>query len=333
MVATRLRFRSARFSNPMEGFQQDRHVVALRELAERGVYLGTSSWKYEGWIGSIYSEQRYIYRGKFAKKRFEQNCLAEYAEQFPAVCLDAGYYRFPPVEYLRGLAEAVPQDFRFGLKVTDRITVKRFPNLPRFGKEGGKENPHFLDAKLFQSAFVRACEMGLGNKTGVMILEFSQFSIGDFARGRDFVEALDRFLSGLEPSIPLAVELRNDSWLEKPYFDMLASHGVAHCVNQWARMPAAAEQMAMPGAFDADFVVGRFLLRKGRDYQKAVESFSPYSKTQEVNPEAREAAAKMVLLGMEKARKGKPSFIFVNNRLEGNSPNTIAAILEKAVNI
>ncbi|MCD6051846.1 MAG: hypothetical protein K0Q55_3255, partial [Verrucomicrobia bacterium] len=51
---------------------------ALAELAASGVYVGTSSWKYAGWIGQLYDEQRYVYRGKFAESRFERNCLAEY---------------------------------------------------------------------------------------------------------------------------------------------------------------------------------------------------------------------------------------------------------------
>ncbi len=39
----------------------------LRSLAERGIFFGTSSWKYEGWLGSIYSEDRYRTRNKHSK--------------------------------------------------------------------------------------------------------------------------------------------------------------------------------------------------------------------------------------------------------------------------
>jgi hypothetical protein len=44
---------------------------AVRQLAQRGAYIGTSSWKYEGWCGMLYDSARYEYRGKFAMKRFE----------------------------------------------------------------------------------------------------------------------------------------------------------------------------------------------------------------------------------------------------------------------
>jgi len=59
-------------------------ATAVQQLAKRGYYIGTSSWKYEGWLNQLYS-QRYEYRGKVAMKRFEQNCLREYAEVFKTV--------------------------------------------------------------------------------------------------------------------------------------------------------------------------------------------------------------------------------------------------------
>jgi uncharacterized protein YecE (DUF72 family) len=41
------------------------------ELAAQVVFIGTSSWKYEGWLGQLYTPTRYEYRGKVAKTRFE----------------------------------------------------------------------------------------------------------------------------------------------------------------------------------------------------------------------------------------------------------------------
>src|SRR5689334_22013358 len=119
---------------------------ALARLAAQGLYLGTSSWKFPGWRGQLYDEARYIYRGKFSESRFERLCLAEYAEVFNTVCVDAAYYQFPSARYLSELTGSVPADFLFSFKVTDEITIKRFPNLPRFGRRAGETNPHFLNA-------------------------------------------------------------------------------------------------------------------------------------------------------------------------------------------
>jgi hypothetical protein len=59
-----------------------------------------------------------------------------------------------------------------------------------------------------------------------------------------------------------------------------------------------------------------------------VQSFQPYDKTKEVNEEARKAGAALIQEG-KKTPKRK-TFIFVNNRLEGNALFTIMAMLEVA---
>lgn len=296
----------------------------LQESASRNVYLGTSSWKYAGWCGTIYDEQRYITRGKFSEKRFEQECISEYAETFPTVCVDAGYYRFPSETYLAKLCNAVPDGFRFSFKVTDEITAKPFPNLPRHGERAGKPNENFLNTSLFRSAFLHACEP-FRNKIGALIFEFSQFYAKDFAQGRDFVAALDRFLGELPDGWQYAVEIRNKKLLRDEYFEVLNRHGVAHVFNSWTRMPTVSTQLAIPGSVTTDFVVGRFLLTSGRTYEQAVKEFSPYREIKKPDPDVRKVGRIFILKAVEVSKR--PSFVYVNNRLEGHAPGTIQMML------
>lgn len=58
-------------------FDREKMKQAAAELAAKGVFVGTSSWKYEGWFGQLYTPSRYEYRGKVAKTRFERECLRE----------------------------------------------------------------------------------------------------------------------------------------------------------------------------------------------------------------------------------------------------------------
>ncbi|MBE0545958.1 MAG: DUF72 domain-containing protein [Verrucomicrobia bacterium] len=109
-----------------------------------------------------------------ATKRFERDCLSEYSEVFKAVCVDAAYYTFPRVEYIQGLDDQVPDNFRFGFKVTDLITIKKFPNHARHGAKAGQANPDFLNADLFATAFLKPCEE-IRSKIGVLMFEFSRF--------------------------------------------------------------------------------------------------------------------------------------------------------------
>ena len=89
-------------------------------------------------------------------------------------------------------------------------------------------------------------------------------------------------------------------------------------------MPEIGEQMQLPEVFTADFTVARALLRKGRPYEDAVEKFSPYQQIQDPNPETRQALRLLISRARE---RNEPSYIFVNNRLEGNAPQTIEAIV------
>ena len=214
-------------------------------LAAQGVFIGTSSWKYESWFGQLYTPSRYEYRGKVAKTRFERDCLSEYAEVFKTVSVDAAYYTFPSTEYLQKLADAVPDDFKFGLKVTDAVTINKFPNLARFGANAGQPNPNYLNAELFAGAFLKPCEK-IRAKVGVLMFEFSRFWPSDYEHGRDFVSDLDQFLGKLPKGWPYAIEMRNKHWLAPEYFGCLARHGVTHVFNSWDAMPPVSEQMAMP---------------------------------------------------------------------------------------
>jgi uncharacterized protein YecE (DUF72 family) len=301
----------------------------VRRLSEQGVWLGTSSWKYPGWRGQIYTDDPYIWRGRFSKSRFESSCLAEYARVFKSVCVDAAYYQFPTREFLESICSLVPGDFLFAFKVTDEITLKRFTNLPRFGARAGQSNPNFLNADLFASKFLGPCEHVRRNM-GLLIFEFSRFYPADFERGRDFVEVLDRFLGALPKGWRYGVEIRNEHFLKPEYFAVLARHGVAHIFNSWAGMPPVGEQLRLANAQTApEFVGARFLLKPGRKYEEAVERFSPYDRVQEVSADSREAGARLIRETVASAGQ-KKAFIYVNNRLEGNAPETIVAMIDAA---
>jgi len=297
------------------------------KLAAKGVFIGTSSWKYEGWVGQLYSPSRYEYRGKVAKTRFERDCLSEYGEVFKTVCVDAAYYTFPSEKFLTGLADQTPDDFRFGFKITDTLTIKKFPNLPRFGIKAGQSNPDFLNPDLFATAFLKPCE-AIRAKIGVLMFEFSRFWPNDYEHGRDFVADLDSFLGKLPKGWPYAIEMRNKHWLREEYFGCLAKHGVTHVFNSWDAMPPVNKQMALPGSrTNPRLSAARFLLKPGRKYEEAVKTFQPYDKVKEENPDAR-AAGKALIAEGKAAGPNRKTFIYVNNRLEGNALETIDAMLD-----
>ena len=304
--------------------QAARLAPKLRELAEKGVYFGTSSWKYPGWVGSIYTDSRYHTRKKFSKAKFDDTCLAEYALTFPTVCGDFAFYRFPSTDDWKKLFEGTPDSLSFAFKVPDEITVAKWPKQPRYGKRAGLDNDGFLDAEAFKTYFADRLKP-YEQRVAPLIFEFGTFNKTTFPKPEDFYTRLDTFLGSLPTGFRYSVEIRNPEYVTPSYFAMLESHNVAHVFNAWTRMPELARQIELPGVYTADFAVVRALLSYGRNYDQAVSTFEPYEKIQEPNVEARDALQRIAAHAL--GRK-KPAFLYINNRLEGNAPGTIEAVIE-----
>jgi uncharacterized protein YecE (DUF72 family) len=306
------------------GFDRQRLRDRLAGLARQNIFIGTSSWKYEGWFGQIYSRQRYLTRGRFSQKRFQDECLSEYAETFPVVCGDFSFYQFPSESYWRKLFGSAPATLQFAFKAPEELTVKQFPRHPRYGARAGDDNSSFLDAALLQSAFLDLLTP-YRPRVATLIFEFGSFARQCYPDVQAFLQVLDPFLGALPPGFRYAVEIRNPEFLSPEYFACLRSHRVAHVFNAWTRMPEIGVQMHVRDAYTADFSVARALLRRGRPYEQAVAKFTPYARVQDPNPETRDA---LRLLIAQARQRHEPSYIFVNNRLEGNAPETIEAVTD-----
>ena len=298
----------------------DRAALAgrLRALAAENIWIGTSSWKYLGWLDQIYSRERYAARGKFSQKRFEAECLAEYAETFPIVCGDFTFYQFPTLEYWERLFSRAPAGLRFALKVPEEVTAEVFPKHARYGPRAGIRNESFLNADAMAALFLEPLER-YRDRIAALIFEFGTRATPP----REFVSRLGLFLDAMPSSFRYAVEVRNRTYLDAAYFDCLSERKVAHVFNAWTKMPPLAEQISIPGAFTTDFTVVRALLREGCAYEQAVEQLSPYDEVRDENPEGREALRALIRRMREERRA---ALIFVNNRFEGNAPTTIQAI-------
>ena len=288
------------------------------------LWLGSSSWKYEGWLGSIYTRERYAVRGRFSVKCFERECLSEYAEVFPIVSGDFAFYQFPSPDFWRALFTQVPAPFQFAFKAPEDITAPAFPDHPRYGARAGRLNVRFLNAELFETEFLRLL-LPYAERVSLLMFEFPASTAKAFARPMDFAEALKKFFTTVPRPFRYAVEIRSPALWEAEYFRALRECGVAHIFNSWTDMPPIAEQAKGEEAFTASFTVVRALMRPGRTHQESLQRFEPFSEIKEPNEEVRRAIRE--LLRRAKART-EPIFVFVNNRLEGFTPGTVEAILD-----
>jgi uncharacterized protein YecE (DUF72 family) len=309
-------------------FDREGLAARMKALAAQNIFIGGSSWKYEGWIGQVYTRERYLARGRFSQTAFQAECLREYAETFATVCGDFAFYQFPTDDFWRKLFARVPPGFRFAFKAPEQITCQVFPTHPRYGSQGGKRNEMFLDSRAIADMFLRPL-LPYRDKTALVIFEFGSMRAGPSSQPAsvlaEFLDRLDPFLAALPPDFRYAVEIRNPEFLAQDYFACLRGHNAAHVYNAWSRMPELRVQTAIPGSATADFQVCRALLRRGRMYEDAVAAFSPYTEVKDPNPEARDSMR--ILIGRAKEDK-RMLFLFVNNRLEGNAPLTILSLVE-----
>jgi uncharacterized protein YecE (DUF72 family) len=295
----------------------DAELEELRAAIPAGIHFGTSTWTYPGWRGLVYHRD-YPATGASAEM------LAEYARWplFSTVGIDASFYRPPDEKLLGRWAEALPEGFRCVSKVWDRITVHTH-SKSRDKARGGQPNPDFLNPDLFEEAVLAPYRAAFAEHIGPFVFEFQYIPRGARLGAQGFADRLDAFFTALPTDVPYAVELRNEEFLAPPYFAVLREHGVAHVFNSWTRMPAIGEQLDLPGAIGAPFMIARALLRPGRKYEEAVDAFAPYDRIRDANPELRADLVRLVETAMA-ARI--PAYLIVNNRAEGSAPLTITAL-------
>jgi len=281
------------------------------------VLFGTSSWTYPGWQGLIYHRS-------YPKTGAAGRMLEEYARfpLFRTVGIDSSFYRpLTPKTYAEYGAH-LPAGFPCVSKVWNQITVHTFTR-EQAPARAGQPNPDFLNADLFVREVLEPALEHFRPHAGPFVFELQTIGHQAGMTALEFGDRLDAFLSRLPRDATYAVEIRNAEFLTPAYFAVLREHGVAHVFNSWTRMPPLGEQLDLPGSVPATFLVARVLLRPGRAFQEAVDTFAPYDRIQDPNPELRADVVKLI----ERAVALRiPAYVLVNNRAEGSGPLTIAAI-------
>lgn len=160
------------------------------------ILAGTSGYSYKQWKGPFYPE-----------KLPAAGMLSWYATRLPAVEINATFYRLPRRSVVETWAAEVPEDFRFAVKASRRIT-----HLKRL-KDVGEETAYLLDT------------LGaLGPKLGVVLVQLPPTMKRDLDRLRAFL-ALPR------GDVRLAFEFRHESWLEEDVQALLREQGCALCLS------------------------------------------------------------------------------------------------------
>lgn len=264
--------------------------------------VGTCSWKYPSWAGLVYSRADGI------------DYLAEYARKYSTVEVDQWFWtpRPSPSDVDRYRA-SVPADFRFTVKAPNALTLTHAP-----GKKGAEPvaNPRFLSTEAL-GEFLDALDP-LRPQVGMVMLQFGYLNRKMVATPATFLEKLGRFLEQAPRGWPYAVEIRNASWLDRPFFELLRSRQAGAVLIQGYWMPPAAEVQARA----ADLLEGPVVVRLHGPDRVGMEEKSGGSWNRIVEP--RDGELESVAAMVRRLLKGGHDvFLNVNNHFEGSAPLTI----------
>ena len=158
--------------------------------------IGTSGYSYPKWRPAFYPE------GASSDEMLEL-----YAQRFGTVEINNTFYRMPKASVLEGWRTHVPDDFRFVLKASRRITHQN----------------RLVDAD-DNVAYLYSQATALGEQLGGVLFQLPPFLRKD-------VERLRAFLKVLPPEGARAIfEFRHASWLDDEVFAVLREGGAGLCV-------------------------------------------------------------------------------------------------------
>lgn len=167
------------------------------------LYVGTSGYSYKEWKGSFYPE-----------KLPAKEMLPYYASRLHAVELNNTFYRLPQPSMVESWRAQVPENFRFSVKASQRIT--HFKRL----KDAAAEAKFMLETV-----------SALADRLGVVLFQLPPNMKKD-------LERLETFLKDLPLQIPAAFEFRHPTWFDDDVLALLRSQNRALVVSDTDDLPA-----------------------------------------------------------------------------------------------
>src|SRR6266851_481420 len=259
------------------------------------IHIGTSAFTAEGWEGSFYPAGMK-----------PADYLSFYATQFDTVELDNTFYRTPALSTVQGWNAKTPPGFIFAAKVPQGVTHEKV----------------LVDCEDGLNHFLKTMD-ALGDKIGPLLFQFGYFNKSKFKSQAEFLALLKPFLKKLPKGYQFAVEIRNKSWLDSRYADLLREHGVALALIDQSWVPRPWEMNDKIDLVTTDWTYVRWLGdRKGIEEQ---------TKTWDKTIVDRRADLKRwadLLWDLVNSKKIRRLLAYANNHYAGYGPATVKLFKE-----
>jgi uncharacterized protein YecE (DUF72 family) len=276
--------------------------------------LGTCSWKYDTWVGLVYSGSK------------SKDYLSEYSKKFNTVEIDQWFWSlFPPAKVVlpnKSLVEeyknSVPEDFLFTIKVPNSITLTHFYKNSK--EDELRANHFFLSADLFKE-FLNSITP-LKNQIGCLIFQFEYLNKQKMKSLSEFQFIFAEFCKQLDKkNPPIGIEIRNPNYLNEKYFSFLAELKIVPVFLEGYYMPPITE---VYNKFKKHINQLAVIRLHGPD-RKGIEKIANDNWNQIYINRDREISS-IVKMIKELQNNEVDLFVNVNNHFEGSAPLTIEKI-------
>jgi uncharacterized protein YecE (DUF72 family) len=205
------------------------------------IWVGTSGWSYDHWAGAFYPE--YLPRSRWSDY---------YRQRFPAVEINATFYRLPRDTTIAKWRQEASTGFRYVAKGSRYIThIRRLADC--------EDSVALFVARI---APLRPALLAL-----LWQLPPDMRRDDDLLAG--FLRLLPRRLE--DAHLRHAIEFRHASWIADPVHDLLAEHAATNVWVSSAAMPADRTQTS-------DFVYARFHgLEDGWEHDYTRDELEPFA--------------------------------------------------------
>jgi len=270
-------------------------MVRPFEIPDTQILLGTSSFTASGWEGSFYP-----------KGMKSANYLSYYAKQFRTVEIDSTFYGTPSAKTVESWYEKTPPDFVFAAKVPQVIT----------------HDKALVDCDAEFEGFVKTMDI-LGPKLGPIVFQFPSFDRWKFPKQDHFLAVLVPFLEKLPLDHKFVVEIRDKTWLDAKFADLLRERNVALALTDTWFMPRPWESKQKFDLVTADFAYVRWLGdRKGIEKQTTMWDKTVVDRTSDLKNWVD------LLKAMVNDKRIRKLFAFANNHYAGFGPGTVKLFMD-----
>ncbi len=260
-----------------------------------GILLGTSAFTANGWQSSFYPA---------GMKPVDY--LKFYSTKFQTVEVDSTFYGTPSAATVEKWSEKTPPDFVFTAKVPQLITHEKV----------------LVDCDSEFEEFVKTMDI-LGPKLGPMVFQFPLFNRWKFPKQDSFLAVLIPFLKKLPTDHKFVIEIRNKTWLDGRFADVLREHNVALALTDTSFVPRPWEMKEKFDPTTADFAYVRWLGdRKGIEKQTMRWDKTVIDRTGDLKNWVD------LLKEMVNNKKIRKLFAFANNHYAGHGPGTVKLFME-----